>query len=319
MFDKILKNIDLIENNKESVIDSWMNYKVVQDTLKKHNLNIRFYRENFATKVFNYALGVVKSQNNFGECPVISVMLIIFKKKNIPLSDVFIICVHLKNAFLCFANQNKKLDNEMINEISKLMDFNFKGVIDDYVALYYQDRRRIDSKVNTETITQNTPEHVNTEVDKKSLSAATYLEEVDISYEIIAELDELESDTLDAIEAEEFITQNALIDSAELFERYSKVLNNMYDFEELSYTLIILSKLLSQSECSKMSNEVQGYIQIYLKAIISDLSSWRKSIFINKSAKDIHYLDKTLLSSIAQLQITLIPNDNSSEEEIEFF
>ncbi|WP_415396067.1 hypothetical protein [Sulfurimonas sp. CS5] len=189
MFDKILKNINLIEKNKESIIDAWMNYKVVQETLKKNNLNIRFYRENFATKVFDYALGVVKSQNNFGECPVISVMLIIFKKKNIPLSDVFIICVHLKNAFLCFANQNKKLDNEMINEISQLMDFNFKGVIDDYVALYYQDIR-IDSKVNTETLTQSTPKYADMEVDKKSLSAATYLKEVDINYEIIAELDE---------------------------------------------------------------------------------------------------------------------------------
>ncbi len=69
------------------------------------------------------------------------------------------------------------------------MDFNFKGVIDDYVALYYQDIR-IDSKVNTETLTQSTPKYADMEVDKKSLSAATYLKEVDINYEIIAELDE---------------------------------------------------------------------------------------------------------------------------------
>ena len=46
---------------------------------------------------------------------------------------------------------------------------------------------------------------------------------------------------------------------------------------------------------------------------------WRTSVFMEKSAEDIHYLDKTLLSSIAQLQILLSPPDANETEEIEFF
>ena len=314
MFEKILKNINQIEDNKEIILDAWVGYKAVQEALNKHSFNIQFYRENFASKVFDYATGVVKSKNKLGECPAIGVMLMLFKKKNIPLSDVFIICVHLKNALLCFAHDNAKLDNEMINEISKLIDFNFKGVIDEYVTLYYhgQGINRANSSKKPEMPT-------NLKENKNSSSAIIYLSEVDVDYEVIEELDELEYDTLDAIDSKELITQNSIQNSSELFARYAKVLTRMYDFEELSYTLTILSDLLSRSECTNIHDETKIYIQIYLKAIINDLRSWRMSIFITEDAEDVHYLDKTLLSSISQLQMTLMPSLNSSEEEIEFF
>ena len=67
-----------------------------------------------------------------------------------------------------------------------------------------------------------------------------------------------------------------------------------------------------------MDEEIKKAVPIYLKAIISDLQSWRISVFITRDAEDIHYLDKTLLSSIAQLQITLMPT-NDGEDEVEFF
>jgi hypothetical protein len=58
---------------------------------------------------------------------------------------------------------------------------------------------------------------------------------------------------------------------------------------------------------------------IYIKAIISDLSMWRVGVFIDKNADDIHYLDKTLLSSITQLQIMLSPQTDAHIAEVEFF
>jgi two-component system chemotaxis response regulator CheY len=62
-----------------------------------------------------------------------------------------------------------------------------------------------------------------------------------------------------------------------------------------------------------------GVVSIYIKAIIDDLSMWRRSVFVDQSAEDIHYLDKTLLSSIAQLQITLSQGEGAMTDEIEFF
>ena len=325
MFNKILENIDVIEKNKEYILNEWMKYEIVQNTLKHHEIGIDFYREKFGSKVFDYAMGVVKNSNKLGQCPVIGVMLMLFKKKNIPLSDIFIICVHLKNAFMCFASDNKILDKELISEVSELMDYNFKGVIDEYVAMYYNRKFVPKSclkpeKENPKNTNQpNTIASSNEQLHQNTTSATKYLEEVEYDHEAVSELSELEDDALNAIDAQPLIAQEALDESAILFSKYAKVLNTLYEFEELSYTLTILSDLLNNSDFNAMDDYIQSYIQIYLKAIISDLQSWRMSIFITHEAEDVHYLDKTLLSSISQLQITLMPQNNTSTDEIEFF
>ncbi|MEA1983878.1 MAG: hypothetical protein U9N39_10070 [Campylobacterota bacterium] len=89
MLSVILKNIDLLESNKKTIIDNWMSYEIVQKMLDKNSLNKKFFKEKFAFKVFDFAVGVVKEKNDLGDCPVIGVMLMLFKKKNIPLSDVY--------------------------------------------------------------------------------------------------------------------------------------------------------------------------------------------------------------------------------------
>lgn len=320
MFPNIVKNIDFIESNRDKILQMWMDYEVVQTRLTNNELNITFFKEKFATKVFEFAISVIKNENRTGDCPVIGVMLILFKKKNIPLSDIFIICVHFKNALLHFAADNKILNDDTLKEISILMDYNFEGVINEYVLLYYND-----SLIKKPLVLNKTNEDLNLQTinfqkqENQTTSANLYLQEVDINMETIEELNELESDTLDTIDAEETLNQESLNDSSNLFRKYAAVLNGMYEFEELGYTLTLLADVLNNANCEEISDETKFMVDIYLKAIISDLQSWRMSIFITKEAEDIHYLDKTLLSSIAQIQMTLMPQVDNQEEEIEFF
>ena len=319
MFPRLNKEILLIEKNKEVILDKWLSYEIVQETLCINDFKIDFFREKFASKVFDFAVGVVKSENTVGDCPVIGVMLMLFKKKHIPLADVFMICVHLKNALLHFTYQNKILDDHVIEEIAVLMDYNFNGVIKEYTYLYYHD----EYKTRHCTLTDEEPVSLgqtDTLLENiETTSALTYLQEVDLDTEMIAELSELESDTLNAIDEDETITQNSLYESAHLFEQYAKVLNMMLEFEELEYTLGILKELLQNTEYHSLNEDDKNMITIYLKAIISDLQSWRISVFVTHEAEDIHYLDKTLMSSIAQLQITLMPQNEAQEDEVEFF
>ncbi|MBD3825096.1 MAG: hypothetical protein IE916_11400 [Epsilonproteobacteria bacterium] len=93
----------------------------------------------------------------------------------------------------------------------------------------------------------------------------------------------------------------------------------MYEFQELAYSLTILRELLEKFDLEGSEKETHYMIYIYLKAIISDLQSWRLAVFITKQAEDIHYLDKSLLSSITQLQMTMMPTTQDTQEEIEFF
>jgi hypothetical protein len=292
----------------------WMDYEIVQKKLQTNGINIDFFRDKFASKVFDFTISVIKSKNEIGECPIIGVMLILFKKKNIPLNDVFMICVHLKNAVFHFLHTNSILDDETINEVSILMDYNFEGVIKEYVQLYYNDT----SISNTPSI-KHEKVNIIVEQENTTTSAKVYIQEVNIDTELIEELDDLEEDTLNAIDQDEFINQKSIIESANLFEQYAKVLNMMYEFEELAYTLTILKDLLNSTDFETLDDTTKNMISTYLSAIISDLRSWRISIFSSQNAEDIHYLDKTLLSSIAQLQITLMPQENNSNDEIEFF
>lgn len=334
MFENILKHIDLIETNKEHILDMWMDYDIVQSKLTQNTMDITFFKNKFASKVFEFAFSVVKSENKTGDCPVIGVMLMLFKKKNIPLSDIFMICVHFKNALLHFASDNKILDDETLKELSMLMDYNFEGVINEYVLLYYKDSliRKVKTPKscsvakleptpnndNNESVTQEVTEQEDQE--KQTTSAELYLQEVEVNMEMIQELDELESDTLDAIDAQETLDQNSIDESANLFRKYAAVLNEMYEFEELAYTLTLLADVLSEVSFEEITEETRFMVDIYLKAIISDLRSWRMSIFMTMEAEDIHYLDKTLLSSIAQIQMTLMPQvEGEEEDEIEFF
>jgi len=330
MFKTILNEIELIENNKNTILDKWMGYDAVEYTLIGHGFKVDYYRDKFALKVLEYAIGVVKSNNELGNCPVIGVMLIIFKKKNIPLSDVFTICVHFKNALMHFMLENSKLSNEMLTEVCMLVDYNFEGVIIEYIDLYYHDSEKykpsnsMTKAINSDNLICEIDTTADTVSSKPSVassktSAEAYLSEIELDMEMLAELNELEADALDAIHDEEVITHNSLIESAHLFEQYSKILNTTYEFEELSFTLIILKDLLLSTKFETIDEETKYMVTIYLKAIISDLQSWRMSIFETQEADDIHYLDKTLMSSIAQLEITLMPKEYAEDDEIEFF
>lgn len=325
MFSNIVKHIDLIEDNKELILEMWMGYEIVQTKLAQNTMDVTFFRDKFATKVFDFATSILRGENKTGDCPVIGVMLMLFKKKNIPLSDVYMICVHLKNALLHFAYKNSILNDDSIKELCMLMDYNFEGVINEYVLLYYNDSgikkitmpqvcsvKKEDYKKEIQAMNEASQQTLTT-------SAKTYLQEVHLDMDLVSELDELESDALNAIDAEETLDQNALDESANLFKQYAKVLNTMFEFEELSYTLTLLGDVLTDVDFDSMLDETKFMVDIYLKAIISDLQSWRMSIFITMEAEDIHYLDKTLLSSIAQIQMTLMPQVESEEDEIEFF
>lgn len=344
MFYNIQKNLELIQGNENKILDMWMDYRVVQESLARSNFDIGFFREKFASKVLHYAMSVAKSESSVGNCPVMGVLLMLFKRKNIPLSDIFIICVHLKNAMIHFLNQKNLLTDDMISEISMIMDYNFEGVIKEYVLMYYKAKtktvrssctvvtelndeeksftpevQKVFDSIPKQEVKESVTETVPEPETKKVTSAQEYLMDIDLDYEMVAELDELESEVLDAIYSTEIITPLIMEESSQLFEQYSKVLNTLYEFEELSYTLTILKDLLLTTDLNSMDDETKEMVGAYLRAIIGDLNAWRMAVFITCQAEDIHYLDKTLLSSIAQLQITLLPQDHDTEDEIEFF
>ncbi len=268
--------------------------------------------------------------DDFGKPNSIFFDSLLHRANNIKLDINFIRTIRDNNAFIemakgltAYAKRTNKrtimegIENEKDLEIAKevgvdcVQGFLFK---DKFIDKYKKEKNII----QTERITTS---HT-LEVLKKLplvISAHKYFKDMDMDYELIAEFNELEEDVLSSIHKEAILTHIALHDSATLFNNYAKILATLFEFKQLSDTLRKLSLLLFDTDINELTDETKTYLYLYLEAIIIDLQNWRISIFIEQVADDIHYLDKTLLSSILQLEITLTDECLEETQEIEFF
>ena len=151
----------------------------------------------------------------------------------------------------------------------------------------------------------------------EKVSALTYTQSLDeVQVEELEEMEELEAElgeTLNAFEEEGHLSN--LYDIAFSIERYSKTIGSLIDFEDVSFSLTKLSTLLrSMTTLEKNSRK----LHLLLSGIVDDLRQWRHNIFITKEAKDIHYLDASLLSSCLQIEIEFF-GGSLQEEELDLF
>lgn len=87
-----------------------------------------------------------------------------------------------------------------------------------------------------------------------------------------------------------------------IIQKYAKTIASLIEFEDLSYALNSLLKVLADVEHNDANKRV---LLLFLDTIRMDLCDWRDKIFIQKTANDIHYLDSSLFSSCLQLQLKL--------------
>jgi len=315
-FDHLVPYIDYFEMAKMGLIQQWVRHPDVVQVFHKHRIAPEFFGQYFGVRIVDYAMGVIRNTNQLGYCPVVGVMLIFFEKKQIALEEIFIICTNLKNTLMQFMLEKEILMRETLNEISRLIDQNFLGVIHDYMQMH-----NVENEMNSFcSITQKEEPNTYYGNDNTNVTSALhYLQAVEIDLEMIDDLGAIEKDTLASIDLTNAMDNEAYRDVIILLNDYIHVVKQLLEFQELAYTLTLLVDLLETTPLESISFENSGVVAIYLKAIMDDLSMWRRSVFVDHSAEDIHYLDKTLFSSIAQLQITLSEGDESMTEEIEFF
>jgi hypothetical protein len=146
-------------------------------------------------------------------------------------------------------------------------------------------------------------------------SAQKYFNEVELDSEVYDELHELENDIeIIAYTAEYSDELNA--NFIRFFEGYTSALNPLFEFKDLSYSLMLLSQKLSEYTI----DENAEILLTLLKGLVSDLLEWKRAVLVEKTAEDIHYMDKSFYSNIAQIEISIENReDESFEDTIEFF
>ena len=148
-------------------------------------------------------------------------------------------------------------------------------------------------------------------------TAVEYVAELDSeALQELQELDELDKEFNDSIIVlNEDSNLDGIQQMATQLEKYAHEISILFEFEDLAYAIRSLSVLLSSVREKKLDEKNLKKLIIFLGGIQSDLADWRRVMFIEQSALDIHYLDSSLFS--ACLQIELILSDNVHELESE--
>lgn len=155
-------------------------------------------------------------------------------------------------------------------------------------------------------------------------TAEEYISELDD--EILQELQELDELDNDFKESIYLLTEESDIDglrqmSVQL-EVYAHEISMLFEFEDLAYAIRSLAKVLSEIEDSALDEKKMKKIILLLSGIQSDLSEWRRLLFVAQSALDIHYLDSSLFSTCLQIELILSDEVNeidSAEEDLILF
>lgn len=157
--------------------------------------------------------------------------------------------------------------------------------------------------------------------DDVAVSSEEYSKELDEYVLIeIQELSEIEQEVLDLISQLDTKEQETLEQIVLRLVKFSSVLSNLMEFKELSFSLSSLADLLSKQVVKELDSDTFKKMLLFLENIIIDLSSWRKIVFIDQSANDIHYMDSSLFSSILQLeQIFNTDQKNEDDDDFELF
>lgn len=155
-------------------------------------------------------------------------------------------------------------------------------------------------------------------------TAQEYLKELDAeTLQELQELHELESELEWVLEELNEEKNSGLLSTvAAKLDVYAGKIALLFQFDDLSYAIHSLAALLFCIDSDKIDPRIFGKLYLLLVGIQQDLVYWRKNIFIDQNALDIHYLDSSFFS--ACLQIELILSDDitaieSSEDDFELF
>lgn len=145
-------------------------------------------------------------------------------------------------------------------------------------------------------------------------SAQEYFKEVELDLEAYDELAELEVDVgelpyLDKLDNE--ISEKLI----KFFHGYTHILNPLFEFKDLSYSLMVLSQKLEELEFEKDD----GMLLVLVQGLVNDLLLWTKSVIIEKTAEDIHYMNKSFYSNISQIEILMEGETGEYTDEDDIF
>lgn len=139
MASELFNIIGNIEDNKEQIVDRWISIPSIRKVFKQQHIGPKKFKKNFGIQILEYFIGVVKKENEVGDCPVMSRLVKYLIERYITPNDVFKICMGLRKELVGHifeANLLKNNIKDTLDDISDLFDANLAGVLDIFTDLY---------------------------------------------------------------------------------------------------------------------------------------------------------------------------------------
>ncbi len=156
-----------------------------------------------------------------------------------------------------------------------------------------------------------------------ALCASEYIENTAISF--LGKIDGLETinDEIDKaiLDFEQSPSKRTALIICDNFQEYVEVLAELVDFAHLGFAIQTLIDFLSTLTEEQFATDKVKKLSSMLLNLLHDLASWRENVFITQVARDVHYLDASLLSSCIQVEAIFEDKsaDVSGDDDIEFF
>jgi signal transduction histidine kinase/CheY-like chemotaxis protein/HPt (histidine-containing phosphotransfer) domain-containing protein len=134
----IYRSKEILIRSKESILHEWTSDEMCVFVLERHGIDVDFFKDQYASSVFDYFMGVVSGQVAIGECPVIAELIDYLKNKELRADELFSLCTNFKRSVI---HETYKLginDQEIFRSISYLFDKNFSSVLKLYTDTIYQ-------------------------------------------------------------------------------------------------------------------------------------------------------------------------------------
>ncbi|MEF3192200.1 MAG: hypothetical protein K6347_06630 [Campylobacterales bacterium] len=254
----------------------------------------------FGTRIYDFFLDHIMGAEKSEGCPVMGVLLRFFYKKQIELSELFLICDNFKWSLIDLLLASGEASREAVNAIFEILQANFVSLIDEYFYIRGIEVKRSDHhSVAIPTFTTVEPRPTR-EVNAQMIDS-----------EDLAQLDEVpdELEEATAVFYMESPSIEQILRFAQDAERLGAMLRLYGAFEELGLEIGKMARAFEEHPWQALENRYS--LSVLLGSFLNDFALWRRSIAEDGGVA----LQPSILANIRQIVAHLC----ETGEAVEFF
>lgn len=123
---------------------------------------------------------------------------------------------------------------------------------------------------------------------------------IEFLLEDIEDVDELMDDLILNLDPD--ILESSIDEINQCLSRYATFCNSLSTFGELSSAISLLKNKINNSKFSSVDDKKILYFTEIIRGTLEDLQNWKNYVFVEKTAKDVNYINASILSNSIQIQ-----------------